>query len=970
MTRPDPESDDRPPSEAEELFGDFLARREAGEEVSIEEYCQRHPEAAEELRRTHGELLGLFEELEQIGEEWHASGEPGSGSELPVALGPMTSLTARVLERLSGRRSVASRYRIDEEVARGGMGSILRVWDEDLRRLLAMKVILEPSSQDPMRREQRLARFLEEAQITGQLDHPGIVPVHELGVDSEGRVFFTMKMVQGRTLKQVIEQAHAGKDEKWTRTRLIEIVLKICEAMAYSHAKRVIHRDLKPANVMVGRFGEVYVMDWGLARLMGRADTKDVRLRVDATQASQILRTDRMDAEDSGSNSPLYTMDGDVVGTPAYMSPEQARGDSARVGSSSDIYSVGAILYHALSGCMPYVPPGTEPSNRDVWRRVRVEAPEPLLELDPDLPGELVALCNKAMAREPEQRYPDMQALASDLRAFMEGRVVRAYQSGAVAELKKWVRRNRGLAAALLGILITMVGGLAATSWVQARERDVADREAAKATAALEFLRSMLAAANPNELGPEVTVGAVLDEAAARLENYEGPPEVASLLHDTIGMTYENLGRLEQAVAHSRRGVDMAEHLLPVGHVDSLRAQANLGTALTRSGQLDEAEEVLRKALELARQHLDPKHMGTLVLMDQLVVNLLAQGRYGEADTLSRDALTGHREVLGDDHPRTLAAMGNRARVVNGAGKRDEAEALFQECWERSRARFGWEKPRALIAGLNWALFLRRAGRHVEAEPLARKIAEQMRAGLGEDHPDTLVAQSSLALILADTAHYQESETLFRKTLRSQEELLGPDHEDVIVTMGNLALVLTETGKLEEAEGLHWEMVERSTSSLGEDHPHTLGSRQNLGRFLSTIGRTEDALGILDESLAAKRRAHGDDHPSTLSGMRELARAQHKAGNVEQGVALFAATVVKMESTLGPGHRDTLMTRAEYANALAATGDLQAAEEHLRKILAEQETRLGAESPAAQATRKTLQDLAEARQQLEAPAKD
>ncbi len=371
---------------------------------------------------------------------------------------------AEVLERLACRKGAFGRYRLEEEIAQGGQGAILRVWDEDLRRQLAMKVLHEKpeslggqaASVDP----RSLGRFLEEAQVTGQLDHPGIVPIHELGLDARGRVYFTMKLVKGRNLKEVYELV-ARAEEGWTRTRALSVLLRVCEAMAYAHHKGVVHRDLKPANVMVGRFGEVFVMDWGLARVLGRADQKDVRIAPQLLTAELVSeRHERALAEP---DSPLLTLDGHIVGTPAYMSPEQARGDVDQVGPPSDVYAVGAMLYHLLAGHLPYVKPGRRISNYAIWYRVQEGPPEPLAERAADVPMELIAICEKAMARDLRDRYADMGALAADLSAFLEHRVVAAFETGALVELKKWVERNRSLAASIAVAFLALVAGFSAS---------------------------------------------------------------------------------------------------------------------------------------------------------------------------------------------------------------------------------------------------------------------------------------------------------------------------------------------------------------------------------------------------------------------------------------------------------------------------------------------------------------------------
>src|SRR5882672_8382938 len=300
---------------------------------------------------------------------------------------PSSDPIREVIQRLASRNAASTRYQMRGEVARGGMGAILRIWDEDLHRHLAMKVILghdgAPVSATRAGADPRLiSRFLDEAQVTGQLDHPGIVPVHELGLDAQGRIYFTMRLVAGRDLEQIF--ALVAKDgEGWTRTRAVGAILKICEALAYAHDKGVIHRDLKPANVMVGQFGEVYVMDWGVARVLGR----DEPVLPVPHGAPAPKRTHSMHITQRGPASTAVvqpTMEGDIVGTPTYMSPEQARGDLQAIGPASDIYAVGAILYCLLAGHAPHTPPGTNRDTVEVWRRAKLGVVEPLHERAPD----------------------------------------------------------------------------------------------------------------------------------------------------------------------------------------------------------------------------------------------------------------------------------------------------------------------------------------------------------------------------------------------------------------------------------------------------------------------------------------------------------------------------------------------------------------------------------------------------------
>ena len=425
------------------------------------------------------------------GEETHVASEhPDQARSAGVGSQPPPSSLGHILDRLSARTLGQSRYELRGEVARGGMGAILRAWDPDLRRELAMKVALGGVARDRRSGESSLddkllARFLEEAQVTAQLDHPGVVPVHELGLDDRGQVYFTMRLVEGRDLGQVMDEAQAPDatsdpsaparvlpegGEEWTQTRLVGVLLKVSEAMAYAHAKGVIHRDLKPANIMVGRFGQVYVMDWGLARVLGEPQAADLADLGEVGEAS--VSTDRRGQASQESSTAAMTLAGDLIGTPAYMSPEQAAGAHSQVGPAADIYCLGSILYHLLAGHMPYCLPGERRDAVSVWTDLRAGPPVSLQELNPRLPEELVAICRMAMAREISERYASMRDFGDDLRAYLEGRVVRAHRTGPWIETRKWIERNKALAITGAIAVMALLGGLGGAATVQVRAND------------------------------------------------------------------------------------------------------------------------------------------------------------------------------------------------------------------------------------------------------------------------------------------------------------------------------------------------------------------------------------------------------------------------------------------------------------------------------------------------------------------
>jgi serine/threonine protein kinase len=332
------------------------------------------------------------------------------------------------------------KYQMDKELGRGGMGVVLSVLDKNIQRKVAMKVIIPKQATRP----DQIIRFIEEVQITGQLEHPNIVPTYELGTTRDGKIYYTMKLVKGKTLSDIIEENQKKKASRpYSLTRLLQIFIQVCNGIAFAHSKKAIHRDLKPENIMVGEFGEVMIMDWGLAKVLGQPE----HIGPHTTETVKGIKETDISSR---------TLDGMVMGTPSYMPPEQAAGRISDLDERSDIYSLGAILYEILT----YAPPYTGNDVRKILGDV-VKKPVILPRLrnpSNNIPAELEAICLKAMAKQQASRYGSAQELAADIQNYLEGRSVAARPDSLPTRAVKWVRRNKILSGGIAAVILASAG--------------------------------------------------------------------------------------------------------------------------------------------------------------------------------------------------------------------------------------------------------------------------------------------------------------------------------------------------------------------------------------------------------------------------------------------------------------------------------------------------------------------------------
>jgi serine/threonine protein kinase len=837
-------------SEAEALFLQYLALAKSTAPVPFEAFCARHPGHAAELQQLHRS----WTDVEQLIATLMSDGRALSVDELLATAStepppPTLSLSLQVgggrpagraelealLAQLRASATARGRYEIRGVVGRGGMGIVRRVRDGNLRRDLAMKV-MSTEGGDPAADPEALRRFLDEAWVTGQLDHPGIVPVHELGVDEEGRAYFTMKLVKGTTLRTILDQLHAGTGG-WTQNRVVGVIQRVCEAVAYAHSKRVIHRDIKPPNIMVGRYGETYLMDWGLARMLNDAPPLGAAATGAAAGEGPADAAAAAAARDETPDSWLFEAGPAFQGTPIYMSPEQALGDIAHVDERSDIYSLGALLYHLLTGRMPYVTPGALPMPFEVLMQLRREPPQPLLELAPEAPPELAAICNRAMARAIEDRYGSASEMALALQDYLED----------ISEA-----------------------------------REEARRQALRAQRVNEFLTEMLSWGDPSEArGREVTVREVLDRAAAGIDTGV-PALVASdeaALRLTIGRLYLQLGAYDRAEPHLLRAHELHRELLGEEHVETLSAATECGLLLHRLGRAGPAEELLRATLAAQEAALGADHRDTLRSASILAMILQrSEVHLDDAERLRRHVWERREATLGRDHPETLTALNELANLLREAGQCADAVPLNRRAYEGLLACFGDSHPNTLIALNDLANSLSQSGQPGLAEPLYRVLIPAQRRVLGDEHPNTLTAMNNLGSLLQKRGEFDEAGALLSEVLEVQRKRFGAGNLNTLAFAHNLALLRLDQGRTAEAEAMLAECVGLAERQFVPGHRPTARFRFNLGRCYALQGRTRLARATLQAAHAALLATLDPEH----AWVREAADALAALGEPDE----------------------------------------------------------------------------------------
>ena len=824
-------------------------------------------------------------------------------------------------------------YRVLTLLGRGGMGEVYLAEraDGQFEQKVALKLVKRG-----MDTEEILERFYRERQILARLSHPNIARLLDGGRAPDGRPFFVLEYVDGEPLTG------------WAAARKLPVAERLglarvcCDAVDAAHRNLVVHRDLKPSNILVTRAGEVKLLDFGIAKLLGGEDA-------DATVTEHGFR----------------------VLTPAYAAPELIAGEA--VTTATDVYSLGVVFYELLTGTLPFA--WKESAGDQFSERLRTEVVErPSARarraaaderegrrLARALAGDLDTILLTALRREPERRYPSAAALGDDLRRHVTGLPVRARAETFRYRAGKFLSRHRAAAVAGTLLLVSLVGGLAGTAW-QARRAAASAKEASaqslRATRVKEFLITLFEVADPEQSGGEgVTARQLLEQGTRRLRTeLAAEPLVQADLLEAVARINKSLGLLEPAGSLADEALALRRERLPAGDPSIASGLATLGAVRMGQGKLDEAERQLREALTVLEAREPARSLALARVRSDYGQVLFWKGKVEESERLERQVYETCRVVLGSEHVQTAIHLRNLGVLLEDLDRLDEAELAYRDSQGVLERHLGQDHAMLGQSYLNMAVLLNRRERPAEAEPLYRRALENRRKTLGLRHPATgqtlqlfalfllnrnrldeseAAYHEGLELFLAiDPKHFEvgkcrnglgliasrrgdhtRAEAILREVVAGFRESFGEEHAFVWLATGNLALEIALQGRLAEAETRQREVVQRLETITG---PESSETAEALGRLADTLrrrGAPAEAVPLCRRSLAIQTKITGGDHPAAALAAYRLGAALAAGGEAERAEAqrLLTQAAARLEKAHGRDDRRAWEARAALA---------------------------------------------------------
>ncbi len=888
---------------------------------------------------------------------------PGHGLEL---------MAASVLHVQSGELDVPGRfdrYFVVREVGRGGMGVIYEAEQESPKRRVALKV-LRPG----LLSRSLLRRFQHEAHVLGQLQHPGIAQIYEAGWTDlqQGRLpFFAMEFIDGPPIDRFIHTN--GMHTHQT----LELVARVCDAVQHAHQKGVIHRDLKPSNVLVlptdhdgtrshaadssstgssnrDEIGQPKVLDFGIARVTD-ADLQTVTLQTEV---------------------------GQLVGTLAYMSPEQLGGASVALDTRCDVYALGVMLYELVAKRRPHDLTGL--ALAEAARLIREQEPQRLGTLDRALRGDVETIVAKAMDKDRERRYATAAEFAADIRRFLTHQPIDARRASTWYQLRKLARRNRGLVAGLVVAILALLAGTVGTglALVEARQqrddavaaKDDADASRLELETVVDFQTRMLSDVDLVSVGGDISQrlqrelartrgnqrhAAVESDFATYLEDINmtnvardvfksqvvdrscttldadppNQPRTQAQMRISIARTYIGLSLAVSAIEQ----LDLALELLSTNdstdpeRVESAQLKSK---ALGMLGRHAEAVVLLEELSEALGSALGVDHDKVLALRYQIITSYVTLGRYDDALTTARELLALIEEKPGVFTELELRLRHQMAGALRDQGQQAEAERMLRDQIAIGTKRLGAEHEIVMNAENSLGATLYDLGRLEDAEALFRSRLVKLQRTLGDEHLDTAAAKNSLGMALLQLQRFPEAESLLRDALEVRRRL-QPNGDKLISSQRNLAGFYYNTQRYEEALEVMQDCLPAARRTLGADHPQTLGVLSNIISILIKLERFDDAESYAADSVARCRRAYGADHQDTVNAYLQHASILGKLERHAEAVAPAATAYEAVMRARPPGNAQRVNACLIYGGKLVSAGQFESAEKILQAVYVE-----------------------------------